>query len=323
MLRHTHSVPQKGPWSVLFFGTDEFAVQSLQRLHLEFKLKRLLCRLEVVTVSKGRDNAVSRYTRQEGIVMHHWPLDIDLADFHIGIVVSFGHLIPAHVIQSFPLGMINIHASLLPRWRGAAPIIYALMNGDTVTGITIMNIKPHKFDIGEIILQEKVDILPDEKMPELYNRLANLGGDLLIKVTENLPEILNNCKSQSKASVKYAPKVSSKIALINWSTMTAKNVYDLQRALTGLYVLKTKFENKTVKLIDIKIVMDVPEKAKLLQNTPGLFIYDKMSRALFVRCRDDSWIAVKKLVLPGRPPMTACDFNNGFLSKTKHTLCFL
>lgn len=92
--------------------------------------------------------------------------------------------------------MLNVHASLLPRWRGAAPIIYAIANGDKKTGITIMKLKPHKFDVGEIVDQAVVDITDNMKMPELHDRLASLGASVLIDVLKELPDKLNNAKAQ-------------------------------------------------------------------------------------------------------------------------------
>lgn len=98
-------------------------------------------------------------------------------------------------------GMINVHASLLPRWRGAAPIFYALANGDKETGITIMTVKPHKFDVGEIVDQKRVEIPPDMKMPELHSKLASLGAELLLKAVRELPENLKNARKQPDEGV--------------------------------------------------------------------------------------------------------------------------
>lgn len=99
--------------------------------------------------------------------------------------------------------MLNVHASLLPRWRGAAPIIYAIAHGDKKTGITIMKLKPHKFDIGEIVEQAARNITDDMKMPELYDELSTLGANVLIKVLRQLPEKLNNAKEQSESGVTF------------------------------------------------------------------------------------------------------------------------
>lgn len=93
--------------------------------------------------------------------------------------------------------MINVHASLLPKWRGAAPIVYALANGDKKTGVTIMRIKPRKFDVGEIVKQAEIEITDDMQMPELYEKLANLGSNLLLEVVNTLPDALLAAKEQN------------------------------------------------------------------------------------------------------------------------------
>lgn len=141
--KQIHTIPEKGPWSVLFFGSDDFSVESLKRLHEEYKSKTL-CRLEVVTTMKKRKNEVAIYATKNQIAINEWPVTFNIMNFHIGIVVSFGHLIPEHIINSFPFGMLNVHGSLLPRWRGASPIAYSIMNGETHTGVTIMNVLPKK-----------------------------------------------------------------------------------------------------------------------------------------------------------------------------------
>lgn len=310
------------PWSILFFGTDDFALQSLRKLYDKYEARKLVCRLEVVTAYDGKENAVTRFAQQHEIPIHNWPPKISLTEFHIGLVVSFGHLIPAHMIRSFPLGMLNVHGSLLPRWRGAAPIIYTLMNGDTETGVSIMKVMPKKFDIGEVLAQRKIDVHPEETMPQLRDRMSRLGADLLLDTVEKLPTILESAHPQNEQGITYAPKVTSKLSLIKWDEMTAKNVYDLQRALYELYPLTTKFMDLTVKLLDVRVLKE-PAPGKYPSNRiPGLVMFNKKLDKLVVCCRNNSWISVCKIGYPGRPPMAARDFNNGFIAKNKKKEAF-
>ncbi|XP_020294744.1 methionyl-tRNA formyltransferase, mitochondrial-like isoform X5 [Pseudomyrmex gracilis] len=209
--------------------------------------------------------------------------------------------------------MLNVHASLLPRWRGAAPIIYSLINGDTQTGITIMKIMPEKFDIGEIIIQEKVDIYPDETLPELYVKLAKVGANVLLCVIKQLPHILSLSKPQENIGITYAPKVLSKISWVKWDAMTAKNVYDLYRGLLGLYPLTTKFDDRTIKLLDIQQVTKPTNAMNPEDDTPGSVKFDKISKTLIVTCKGLSWVSINKIRIAGRPAMSAVDFQNGFM----------
>ncbi|XP_046739019.1 methionyl-tRNA formyltransferase, mitochondrial isoform X2 [Diprion similis] len=244
---------RKAPWRVLFFGNDDFALQSLMQLHHNYRAGKSIGHLEIVTPYDGRENIVAKYARQHGIAIRNWPPDINLSEFDIGLVVSFGYLIPSRIILSFPLGMLNVHGSLLPRWRGAAPIIYALLNGDSETGISIMKVMPKKFDIGEVVAQQKLNVHPDETMPELRHRMSRLGADLLMDTVEKLPDILDHAVPQSNEGITYAPKVTRKLSIVKWNEMTAKNVYDLQRALCKLYPLTTTFMGATLKLFDVRV----------------------------------------------------------------------
>lgn len=99
--------------------------------------------------------------------------------------------------------MINVHASLLPRWRGASPIIYAILNEDATTGVSIMKIQPHKFDIGEILAQKEIEIPTNVLMPDLHTILAQEGGELLVNCIKNAPESLQNGKQQGNENISY------------------------------------------------------------------------------------------------------------------------
>ncbi|XP_014473705.1 PREDICTED: methionyl-tRNA formyltransferase, mitochondrial isoform X3 [Dinoponera quadriceps] len=297
------------------FGEDSHIL-----LHRAKKLRRL----EVVSVRKQKKNAVIQYAEEKGIVVKEWPLENNLQDFHIGIVVSFGHLIPLNIINSFPLGMINVHASLLPRWRGAAPIIYSLINGDAETGITIMKIMPEKFDIGEVITQERINIHADETLPELHAKLARIGAKVLVSTIGKLPDILSSSRPQERIGITYAPKVTSKISLVKWDEMTAKNVYDLHRGLLGLHPLTTKFRDTAIKLFDVRQVSKPidgtnPED----DDVPGFVRFDKKSNVLIVTCKGPSWVSIKKVIVSGRSPMSAMDFRNGFMQGKMKKLFFL
>ncbi|KAF2884733.1 hypothetical protein ILUMI_21459 [Ignelater luminosus] len=310
----------KPPWKILFFGTDEFSLASLKALHSEYRKGDLLNKLEVVTSLKNKKNAVCKFASKEQLVVYNWPISSpECHGFHVGLVVSFGHLIPKDIITAFPLGMLNVHASLLPRWRGAAPIIYALANGDKKTGVTIMKIKPDKFDIGEIVTQASVDIPDDTKMPDLYHTLAILGAQTLVEVLDNLPANLNSAVPQSENGITFAPRIDSKIAYVDWQRMSAKDVYNLQRAIMGMFHLTTKFNNIPIKLYDIhksnKIVVDNCED----NIKPGSVVYDKKHKTLQIQCADGNWIMVKTIGVPGKR-MSAADFNNGFVSKQTQKL---
>lgn len=97
--------------------------------------------------------------------------------------------------------MLNVHASLLPKWRGAAPIVHAIASGDKKTGVSIMKIRPHKFDVGEILKQVEIEITEDMHMPELYTKLAECGSEVLLEVIKAMPDVLAHGKEQNEDEV--------------------------------------------------------------------------------------------------------------------------
>ncbi|KAK0161044.1 hypothetical protein PV327_009562 [Microctonus hyperodae] len=310
----------KTKWSILFFGADKFAVESLQQIH---KHMNLWSRLEVVTpYNTSKPNDITLYTKKHKIKLHPWPITFPISQFDIGLVVSFGHLIPTWIIQSFPLGMINVHASLLPRWRGAAPIIHSLLHGDTTTGVTIIKIMPKNFDTGEILAQTSVDIHPDETQIQLYSKLANVGAGLLIESIERLPNIIQCGIPQNNEFVTYAPKITRNISYIHWDKMTAANIYNLYRALDGLYQLTTYFNGHKIKLFNIKYhgKQDYIKSSVII---PGLVFYDKKNDLLAIQCLDGLYISAKQISVSQHSTMTAKDFHNGFIANiTKQHVIF-
>lgn len=99
--------------------------------------------------------------------------------------------------------MINVHASLLPRWRGASPIIHAILNEDVTTGVTVMKIQPHKFDVGEILAQKEIEIPKNVLMSELHTTLAKEGAQLLVNCIESAPDSFRNAKQQDEHNITY------------------------------------------------------------------------------------------------------------------------
>ncbi|KAH8340905.1 hypothetical protein KR059_009400 [Drosophila kikkawai] len=296
------------PPKILFFGTDNFSLPSLQALH-----KNSSDRLGVVTSFKSPANCVRSYAEREKLPLQKWPIDASVcSNYDLGVVVSFGHLIPANIINGFPAGMINVHASLLPRWRGAAPIIYAIMKGDASTGVSIMKIEPHRFDIGAVLAQQEVTIKPDVFMPELHTSLALLGADLLVDTVNNLSQRLREARPQDNTAASYAPKITTKITEINWSKLSASDIYRRHRALYGYKPLTTSFLDKQVQLLDIRL----PESPlPILQ--PGHFSFQRKQKSLLIGCDQESQLEVLQLRVEGRKPMSAQDFNNGFLKQAK------
>ena len=315
---------------VMFFGTDDFAVKSLVKLHKEVSSGEGCLRGLAVTVlpMKSLTPAVTEYARQHGLDLYYWPPDpglIGREDFDLGVVASFGRLLPANLISAFPLGMINVHGSLLPRWRGAAPVVHAIAAGDTVTGVTIMRVKPKRFDVGEVLARREVQLGPDILRRDLTAQLAESGSSLLIDVLRDFTKYSSEALPQVSVGVTNAPLVSRTMAHVNFEALDAKQVYDLWRALGDLAKLYTIYaETKTeVRLATCYPPSTTASTNQLNQNAkPGSLQFLKLGKKqkyLCVKCRE-GWAAFSGIYYGKRKEMNPTDFYNGYLSKPgEHT----
>lgn len=208
--------------------------------------------------------------------------------------------------------MLNVHASLLPKYRGAAPIIHAIRNGDKITGISIMRIEPKHFDIGDILLQKELSINDSDLMPKIHDRLALEGAQLLIDCINDLSVCLNHVKAQNEKEASYAPKIDENFTKVLWHTMTAKDVYNLYRSLYSFKFGTTYWHGEPVKLKELSYDSSLPEER---QYEPGTIKYSHKLKCLKVFCANGQAIQVFSLGIAKKSKMSARDFNNGFLNK--------
>ncbi|CAG4919360.1 unnamed protein product [Colias eurytheme] len=303
----------KTSYNVLFFGSDEIGLSSLRKINSLWKSEKVISRLHLVTANSSKNKStIEKFAQSEEIPILQWPnVNIQNAEYDIGLIVAFGHLIKKDVLDKFPLGMVNVHPSLLPRWRGAAPIIHTLLNGDEVAGVSLMKIKPDKFDVGEIISQKVVPVPNDILLPELTKQLSDIGGEMLVACMRALPTILDNAKPQSSEGVTYAKKINKTISEVRWSEMTATQVYNLYRAIYGLYPLTTTFRDKPMKLFNAFLVPD--ENIERNSQPIGSLEYCTQNDALKILCMDRKYIYFKSLRILGKREITALDFYNGYI----------
>uniref|UniRef100_A0A670ZJ00 methionyl-tRNA formyltransferase n=1 Tax=Pseudonaja textilis TaxID=8673 RepID=A0A670ZJ00_PSETE len=170
---------EKPPWRILFFGTDRFSAEILRALQAA-RPDRIVDHLEVVTLPPSHSKVlpVKKYAEQLQLPLHIWPDVGAWENFDVGVVASFGRLLSEDLIRKFPYGVLNVHPSYLPRWRGPAPIIHTVLHGDTVTGVTIMQIRPKRFDVGPIIKQEEFAVPPRCSAKELEPLLSKEGANM-------------------------------------------------------------------------------------------------------------------------------------------------
>ena len=208
---------------VIFFGTAEFAVPSLERL-ARSPHQVVLCVTQPDRPQgrglKHQPSPVKQSAERLGLPIEQ-PERLDprvcegrAAD--IGVVAAYGQLIPRSVLGRFPRGMVGVHPSLLPKYRGAAPVAWAILNGETRTGLTIFQMD-ERLDAGEILLQEPLAIEPREDTTALTARLAALGAEVVVRVLDALAEGRLRPVPQDESQASEAPKLTKAQGRIDWS----------------------------------------------------------------------------------------------------------
>ncbi|XP_029284648.1 methionyl-tRNA formyltransferase, mitochondrial isoform X2 [Cottoperca gobio] len=297
------------PWRLLFFGSDHFAVESLKLLTSNRSSSGgIVESLEVVTLSD--DVPVKRFAQQNHLPVHRWPPNIVDGQFDVGVVVSFGRLLHERLINS---GILNVHPSLLPRWRGPAPIFHTIMQGDTVTGVSIIQIRPHRFDVGPILNQQLHQVPDNCTADELGAALSTKGAHLLVDTFMTLSEKIAHKREQSQTGATFAPKINTSMGWIVWEEQTCDQIDRLYRAIGSRIHLRTSWMGRTIKLLDFVGKCHISLLDQRRKAAPGSVSFLKETNTLAVCCKD-GWVGFKAVVL--RKNLTATDFYNGYLHQT-------
>lgn len=303
------------PWRILFFGSDQFAVESLKLLtSSRSSSEGIVESLEVVTLSG--DVPVKRFAQQNHLPVHSWPPNVD-GQFDVGVVVSFGCLLHERLINKFPYGILNVHPSLLPKWRGPAPVFHTILHGDTVTGVTIIQIRPHRFDVGPILNQELHQVPENCTADELGAALATKGAHLLINTLMTLSDRMAHKREQRQTGATFAPKINMTMSWMVWEEQTCDQIDRLYRAIGSRVPLRTTWMGRTIKLLDFVGKCHISFSDQRRKPVPGSVNYQKESNTLAVCCKD-GWVGFKTVLLKKR--LTAADFYNGYLHQTAEGL---
>ncbi|OQR96875.1 methionyl-tRNA formyltransferase [Achlya hypogyna] len=342
--RHVFTQPVRAASGlrVLFFGTDNVSLPTLQLLHANMQptatgAPPLIREIEVICppdrkMARKRTKApvpVKQFALEHDLPVHHipdgvkslkeWPMPVD-KDFDVGVVVSFGYFIHPHMLAHVKHGAINMHPSLLPKYRGPAPIPRTLWNGDAITGVSVIEIDPKAFDVGRILDQVPMDVPHASTLSDV---LAARGAERVIATLQDLPAKKAAAIVQDEARATNAPKMKREHGLVTWAE-SALRLYNMWQAVGETFGVLASFNGVPVKLLEMRL----PQAAERdilatvdVDTAPGSFFFDKGLAALWVKCADD-WVLVTKLQAENRNPGRAIDFANGHRMKPRALRAF-
>lgn len=307
---------------IVYMGTPEFAVESLKRLVeggynivgvITMPDKPMGRHGSVLQPSPVKQYAVSqglKVLQPEKLKDEQFLAELRKLKADLQIVVAF-RMLPEVVWNMPPMGTFNLHASLLPQYRGAAPINWAVINGDTETGITTFFLK-HEIDTGEIIDQVRVPIADTDNVEIVYNRLMMLGGDLVLKTVDAILD--GNVKTTPQEELaqieelRPAPKIFKETCRIDW-TQGVKKVYDFVRGLSPYPAAWTELHQGEQAPVMLKIFET--EKQYCSHNyQPGSIDTDK--KTYFRIATTDGYLNIRSLQLAGKKRMEVTDFLRGY-----------
>jgi len=301
------------PLRLIFMGTPDFAVPTLAEI-----------------VGRGHDVAAV-YTRapkpagRRGLELLETPIEREARRFGLevltpatlrteesqavfrahkadaAVVVAYGLILPKPVLDAVPLGCFNLHASLLPRWRGAAPIHRAIMAGDAETGAMVMKME-EGLDTGPIAMADRIAIAPEMTAGDLHDELARRGGDLMVRALGALERGTLTLTPQPEANVTYAAKISKDETRIDWSKPW-RQVHDHIRGLSPFPGAWFEIPGEGGKPVRVKVLRTTKGEGS---GTPGAALDDKLA----IACGDGA-VRILQLQRAGRQAMTAEEFLRG------------
>ena len=297
---------------IIFMGTPEFAVPSLQIL-VENGYKVV----GVVTAPdkpKGRGQKVIPSPVKEYAVAQNLPVlqptNLKSPDFqeelkglqaNLQIVVAF-RMLPEAVWDMPSIGTFNLHASLLPKYRGAAPINWAIINGEKETGITTFFLQ-HEIDTGNILFQQKEPILPEDTAGSLYERLMHKGAQLVLKTVEAIEQNNYETKPQADVEATHAPKIFRETCQIDWSQQ-AESIRDFVRGLSPYPAAWMELSGQHCKVFSVSLKGD-----KSRQKETGEVITD--NKSYIAVQAEDALLYLEEIQLQGKKRMPVADFLRG------------
>lgn len=282
---------------ILFMGTPDFAQASLSALYdAKYDIVGVVTNPDK---PKGRGmklvaSPVKEFAMQKGLKIYQPTKiknneeiieEIKKLNPDVICVVAYGKILPKEIISIPRLGCINVHASLLPQYRGAAPIQWAVLNGDKKTGVTTMYMD-EGMDTGDMILKQEVDIGEEETTGELWERLASIGANLLVETLKQIEKGIAPRQKQGE-DFSLAPMLNKEMAKINWSAKTAQEIKNLVRGLNPIMGAYTFLNDKKIKFWKVDVATEdeiVVENLSFIRN--GTVLVSDVRDGIFIKTKE-------------------------------------
>lgn len=296
--------------NVIFMGTPDFAVPCLQKL---IKNHNVIAVFSQPDKPVGRKQVLMQTPVKACAIEHNIDVfqptslknddvsaQIENMNADVIVVVAYGKILPKKILEAAKYGCINVHASLLPKYRGAAPIQWSVINGDKETGVTVMQMD-EGLDTGDILRIEKTEIGDNETSEELFNRLSLIGADALIKALDDIEKGISKPIPQGKSDNSYAEKITKALSPIDWNK-SAVEVHNLVRGLQTWPCAQTKLNGKNIK-IHKSVLTDITgaKAGEVIEN----------NKKLIVSCGDGHCIEILEVQLDGKKRMDTKSFLMG------------
>ncbi|AKN29414.1 methionyl-tRNA formyltransferase [Clostridium carboxidivorans P7] len=298
--------------NIVFMGTPDFAVPSLKKLIEKFNVTAVFTQPDK---PKGRGKKLGMSAVKEVAVQYDIPVyqpeklrkDIEALESLKNInpdfivVVAYGQILTKEVLDTPKYGCINLHASLLPKYRGAAPINWAIINGEKESGNTTM-FMDIGLDTGDMLLKSHVDITEDMTAGELHDILMEDGSELLVRTLEGIEDKTIKREKQGDSTTAYAAMLNKDMAKIDWN-LSNREIKNLIRGLNPWPIAYTQYEGKNMKIYEASILDENSN------YNPG-YVIDVCNEGIKVACKEGS-ILLTNIQFPGGKPMKVSEYIRG------------
>ena len=313
--------------NIIFMGTPDFAKESLEAIYNTES--NIIAVITNPDRPKGRGMKMIASPVKEFAIEKNIPVlqpekisnikeILENLNPDLFCVVAYGKILPKEILKIPKIGSINVHASLLPKYRGAAPIQWAVINGEKTTGVTTMYMD-EGMDTGDIILKKEVEIGKDETTGELWDRLSKIGGNLLVETVEKIEKGIAPRKPQG-TNFTMAPMLNKEMAKIDWENKTAEEIKNLVRGLNPTMGAYSKLNGKKIKIwktdnLEISEFMEQYPEFKnhisIFNNiTGGTIIHLNKKEGLYVKAKN-SVLLIKEVQAENSKKMPVQDFLRG------------